>query len=192
MSTNSILLLISLNLILSTLNCFYAGRVWSDVTLYGTRIEKLLLWGSILQAGIGISIPIYLALSTTSTFLMIEDLLLDSEDFVNSAWAITHFYYIFLIALPLLSFATLIWLKSNTSYYISYEVSDLRGVRDAFKSLRNLYKNFFNYKDKIYNKIVLFFVVAGLSLTFCGFIIAYSLTQVSYNDTQYKVKELFS
>lgn len=101
-----IILLMLLNVAISTWNCFAVGASWKDVMTLGGRLERWTIYGAIVHSTVGFSFPILLALAYFGTPLFFE-----AEQVPQVMESIFALWWV-LVIVPVVGFGFIIWAQS--------------------------------------------------------------------------------
>jgi hypothetical protein len=132
--------ILALNIAVSWWNCFAVGSSWDYVKQNGGVMQKLLLWSGAIQAAIGFSMPILLALAFTSISLLTagEPPTLSPAEAAQMFEAIVSLWYLAII-LPALGTGTIIMVESVKTAIERRDIGSIgRAAYNTFANIHNI------------------------------------------------------
>ncbi len=205
-----LIVVLTLNILISIWNCYAVGTAWKDTMSIGGGFNKLVLWSALIQSGVGFSMPVLITLAGIVRVFLTSGVnpTLTPEEDQQIMQGIFSLWYIAII-FPILGSGLAIWAHSlreayrhrdfasiatagwNTYAQISNTISAAETLGGAFGNVGELFSGVFSgdgdddIKWKLLIVVILIVVIALVS----GFMVAFGLVRYFARQTQSRIEE---
>lgn len=201
------ILVMFLNVGISTWNCYAIGMCWKDVMALGSGFEKLLVWSAVIQSTVGFSLPVLLLLTKIAFWSMTfaQEPMFSAEESEIIMKGIFSFWWL-LVIFPVLGSGLAIWAHSVREAYLRRDFKSIAiagwntfaEVTNAISAFRNMggalgdVSEFFSLvkeADGVKGKVIAFFFVLVIISLVAGYMIAIGLVKYFAEKSESRMEQ---